>query len=424
MAQLKPAFFTLLFFLSLNAWCQSPTQGNLVIVGGGLEADNASIYHELIALAGGAEKASFAVIPAASGVPVQSYISFRNILIGYHVKPEHIHLINIAMADDDSTLNFNEAEWRSNGMDTNLARIIKSCSGVWFTGGDQTRIIKTLHTTDGAKTPVLKAVWEVYQRGGVLGGSSAGAAIMSEQMIGGGTSLSALSRGIIRAYEGDDFPADSGLLMMQGLGFFPHGMVDQHFSQRSRLARLAVAMMQSEPTIKQGFGIDENTALIYYGSKKMVEVAGPGGITLINSQNARISYVNKMSCIEKLLVNHLEEGDTYDITRSKISPAPNKKPTRGNEYYKKQPSGQAGVLCAYSNSFLDLLTVGLINNKMTDHISNISFLDAQSGFQLSLQKTVFSEGFWAKQSNGPDQYTVTNILMDIIPVTLSATPMK
>ena len=106
----------------------SRNKGNLVIVGGGLEADNKSIYNQLIFLAGGPEKASFAVIPSASGVAVQSYMSFRNILISYDVKPENIHLINIAVVDDDSTHDINESLWKDNGNDTRLAGIVRSLS--------------------------------------------------------------------------------------------------------------------------------------------------------------------------------------------------------------------------------------------------------------------------------------------------------
>ncbi len=163
MTKRKVLFILAVLILFFIPGIKSRSQGNLVIAGGGLEDDNASVYDQLIALAGGAEKATFAVIPSASGVSVQSYTSFRNILISYGIKPEHIYLINIAMVDDDSTTDVNEAEWSNNGNDPQLAGIVRSCSAVWFTGGDQTRTIKTLVMPDGSKTPVLEAVWEVYQ---------------------------------------------------------------------------------------------------------------------------------------------------------------------------------------------------------------------------------------------------------------------
>jgi cyanophycinase-like exopeptidase len=74
-------FFTSVLLLSAGMRSQTISQGNLVIVGGGLEDTNKSIYSDLIGLAGGAEKAIFSVIPTASSVPAQSFASFRSILI-------------------------------------------------------------------------------------------------------------------------------------------------------------------------------------------------------------------------------------------------------------------------------------------------------------------------------------------------------
>ncbi|MCX6267366.1 MAG: hypothetical protein NTW16_08430 [Bacteroidetes bacterium] len=94
------------FILSLCAAAssgQSSENGSLVIVGGGLEPNNKSIFNQMITLAGGAEKASFAVIPSAGGSPVQSYAYFRSELISYGIHPGNIYLIPVAMIDDDST---------------------------------------------------------------------------------------------------------------------------------------------------------------------------------------------------------------------------------------------------------------------------------------------------------------------------------
>ena len=400
------------------------SQGNLVIVGGGLEDDNAAVYEQMINLAGGSEKATFAVIPSASGVSAQSYASFRSVLISYGVKPEHIYLINIAMVDDDSTKDVNEAEWSNNGNDPKLAGIVRSCSAVWFTGGDQTRTMKTLVRPDGSKTPVLEAVWEVYKSGGVIGGSSAGAAIMSEAMIGGGNSLAALTHGIIKDYSGDDFPEGDGLLMAKGLGFFPLGIVDQHFGQRSRIGRLVVAVMSAKPEYSLGFGIDENTAVIYLGKSNLVKVAGAGAVTIINASEASLDYVERLPDIRNLQVSILEEGDAFEGATGQIIPADGKIPTRGNEYYNIENPGQAGILSANSTSFSDLATISLMDNKAADKISNISFTDKESGFMVTLYETSESQGFYTDKPDGEDHYTVTKIRIDITPVKITVLPLK
>jgi len=424
MTKRKILFIAAVLILFMDPGNKALSQGNLVIVGGGLEDDNASVYHQLIELAGGTEKATFAVIPSASGVSVQSYASFRSVLISYGIKPEHIYLINIAMVDDDSTADVNEAEWSNNGNDPGLAAIVRSCSAIWFTGGDQTRTMKTLVRPDGSKTPVLEAVWEVYKSGGVIGGSSAGAAIMSEAMIGGGNSLAALTHGIIKDYSGDDFPEGDGLLMSEGLGFFPLGIVDQHFGQRSRIGRLVVAVMSTKPEYNLGFGIDENTAVIYLGQNNLVKVAGAGNVTIIDASSASLAYADRLPDIRNLQVSLLEEGDSFDGATGQIFPAEGKKSSKGNEYYNIENPGQAGVLSANSTSFSDLATISLMDNKAADKVSNISFTDKESGFLVTLYKIPESEGFYTDKPDGEDHYTVTKIRMDITPVKITVLPLK
>jgi len=395
-----------------------------VIVGGGLEYNNKSIFNQLIEFAGGTEKAAFAIIPSASATPVQSYIYFRNILISYGIKPDNIHLVNVATMDDDSTLDVNESTWKDNGNDPRLAELVRKCSAVWFSGGDQLRIMKALVRPDGSHTPVLEAVWDVFRSGGVVGGTSAGAAIMSEAMIGAGNSLAALTHGVITDYAGEDFPEDDGVLMTKGLGFFPLGIVDQHFLVRARIGRLAVALMNEKPRFNIGFGIDENTALIYVGKLNLVKVAGASGVVMMNTANASISHVQKLISITNLSVSYLDEGDSYNVSTGIISPASDKKPIRGKESHNVQNPGQAGILTQYSSSFRDLLTVNLMNNKGADTIHNVSFNEQHSAFQVTLSKTPSSEGFYIDRPADGHHYTITNVRMDIEPVKISVTPLK
>ena len=106
---------------------------------------------------------------------------------------------------------------------------------VYFTGGDQAKILAAL-APGGVRDPALTAIRAALDAGGLLAGSSAGAAMMSQPMILGGTSLEALVHGVT------ENPKEPGLLIGTGLGFFPFGMVDQHFIKRGRLGRLVVAM--------------------------------------------------------------------------------------------------------------------------------------------------------------------------------------
>lgn len=422
MQKLKTVFCLALLLVSISVFSQALPEGSLVIVGGGLEPDNKSIFNQLIELSGGAEKAVFSIIPSASGVATQTYVYFRSELLSYGVKAENIHIIPIAMADDDSTMDIDESNWKNNGNDLKLAEIVRKSSCIWFSGGDQMRTMKTLRKADGSNTPVLDAVWEVFRSGGVVGGTSAGAAIMSEPMIGAGNSMGALKHGVIVNYKGEDFPDGDGVLLTHGLGFFPLGMVDQHFNARARLARLIMVMMHEQKTLKLGFGVDENTALIYNGKLKNLKVAGAAGVTLINTANATISQVQNRPQIENLMISYLDEGDVYDIATGNIVPAAGKKSTIGSEYYNVANPGQTGMFSGTATNFLNLITVNLIDNKAVKKVTNLNFTGQDSGFLVTLSKTPESKGFYTDKPF--DRYTVTDIRMDITPVKIEVTPLK
>ncbi len=422
----KSGIVVILILASLvfRSYSQTLPVGSLVIVGGGLEPDNKSVFNQLIELAGGHEKAVFSVIPSASGVAMQTFVYFRSELISYGIKPENIHLIPIAMADDDSTKDVDESTWKNNGNDPKLAEIVQKSTCIWFSGGDQLRTMKTLLKPDGSKTVVLEAIWEVYNRGGVIGGTSAGAAIMSEPMIGAGNSMGALMHGVKTSFEGEDFPEGKGVLLTHGLGFFPLGIVDQHFNARARLARLIVAMLHDPQKTQTGFGVDENTALIYNGKQRILTVAGAAGVTIVNTSGTSISYKQNLPEIKNVTLSYLEDGDTYDIVSGKITPADGKKPTKGNEYYDISNPAQAGMFSGTASNFLTLITISLMDNKAVDKVTNLNFTDKDSGFLVSMSKTPESEGFYTDKPDGNDRYTVTKVRMDISPVEITITPLK
>lgn len=414
-------FLTLLFCAGIT-FCQTP-KGNLVIVGGALSPDNKNVYNRMIELAGGPEKASFAVIPSASGVAVQSWVSISKTLRSYGVKEENIHLINISVMDDDSTKDADESKWAGNANDKRLARTVKACTGVWFTGGDQMRTMLALTLPDGRPTPVLEAVWDVYNNGGVIGGSSAGAAIMSEIMIGNGNSLGALQLGIIKD-NGPENEETDALLLSKGMGFFPEGIVDQHFNQRARIGRLIVALINSKDRFKIAFGVDENTALIYSASERKIDVAGAAGVTIINAADAEVTYLNGLPDVSNLAVSYLENGDTYLVKTGELIPAAGKKATRGNEYYKREHPAQAGILSANGSGLRDVITINLIDNKGTDRVSNLNFTDEENGFLLTFTKKPTSQGYYLENAREEDEYSVSDIRLDISPVKVTIAKIK
>ena len=158
--------------------------------------------------------------------------------------------------------------------DPEILRQIRDAHGIYFTGGQQSRIVQVLLTAEQQQTPALKAIWEVYESGGVIAGSSAGAAVMSQVMCREmGRQLNVLENGITHGKE-----------TSQGLGFLPSDwFVDQHFLIRGRLARALVVSRHHQ--LPHGLGIDENTALVVRQNE--TEVIGYKGAIWFDLTQAR-----------------------------------------------------------------------------------------------------------------------------------------
>lgn len=124
-----------------------------------------------------------------------------------------------------------------------LAKQIDAATGVWISGGDQSRLAASY-----GRTAVEDALHRLVARGGVVGGTSAGAAILSRVMIAGGRREATIET---------------------GFGLIPDAIVDQHFLKRDRLDRLMHALSRHRDHI--GLGIDESTAAIIRGDEVRVE---------------------------------------------------------------------------------------------------------------------------------------------------------
>ena len=150
-----------------------PTRGIAIILGGAVRYDNDAIWQRTVELAGG-KGAKFAVLAMASEDPVKSAAAIVNVLNKHGAVAEYIPILgNSKGAGDDS---------QKPVRDPQLVEKIRRSDGIFFSGGAQERITATLLDADGRYTPALAAIWQVFQRGGVVAGTSAGAAIMSTTM--------------------------------------------------------------------------------------------------------------------------------------------------------------------------------------------------------------------------------------------------
>ena len=389
-------------------------KGQLVIVGGALSSSNQLVYQKFIELAGGADQARIAVIPAASGQPVKYFRQFQADLQRYGVSPQRVKLLPIAVKDDKLTAAVDESQWQQGGQNAELAADLQKFSGIWFLGGDQTLITQTLQSSKQA-APVLQAIWQRYQQGAVLGGTSAGAAIMSELMIAGGDSWGALTGEAGRPYQGLADQEQGPLQMLPGLGFFPAGIIDQHFDRKARFGRLIVATEQHRQRFPLGFGIDEDTALVFNPQTNQFSAIGNGAVTVVDVRNAKRVTNAKGFQLENIRLSILQGGDRYDLTAHQLLPQPDKLATVGHEYGAVVNPVNSGVF-SRNTRLKDFITFDLIDNKAADTAISYLHQGPGRGFELKFSKDQLSQGYWQYLDGLKDNSSAANIRLDIRPV--------
>ncbi|MEM9159741.1 MAG: cyanophycinase, partial [Verrucomicrobiota bacterium] len=303
-------------------------RGKLVIVGGGLRASNEAIYRSFI---DGAQGGQIGIIPAASGKPAKYSNLFKEALISYGVSEDRIHILPIAVRDDSTTPSVDESQWARNAWNESIVEKARNLNAVWFTGGDQFRIQQSLADESGSDSPLLGAIRRMYSEGGTIGGTSAGAAIQSNPMILGGTSLDAFDFGSQSQYPGMESQENGPLVLGTGLGFFPHGIIDQHFERKARLGRLVVALLENEKAQRLGFGVDEDTALVYDAAQNKGHVVGSGTVVFVDAAKALATDTS----LTGVSLNVLCHGDAISFADMQISVNP-KKTVISEEYLSLQ----------------------------------------------------------------------------------------
>lgn len=277
--------------LAMLAACgHTPHRGRLVIAGGATDAENAQVYgaflNDLPA------DAVIGVIPTASASPASAAQTAAR-TIASHAAGRRVVAFDLPSADP------------ARAQDPALAARIRECSALWFTGGVQSRILAVFRPANG-DSPAYAAARHVLARGGVIGGTSAGAAMMSDPMISGGASEDALSGN----FRTDD--EDSGLGIAKGMGFFPYGMTDQHFLRRGRIGRLIVALERTGTL--RGFGVEENSAVSVDLSDASITFIGSGALVDISSMK------REGAALRGIRVSLLQTGDRVNGINGSITP--------------------------------------------------------------------------------------------------------
>ncbi len=267
-----------------------PVKAAVIVIGGGEDkVQDRKILRAFVESSGGSS-ARIAIIPSASREP--DIIGRIYTQIFTELRAESVEVLDIRERQQQSQ--------------SEVDALLERFTGVFMTGGDQLRLCALI-----AETPLAIGIRERVNQGKiVLAGTSAGAAAMGYEMIAGGGS--------------GDSPHKEIVSMSTGLGILPSIIVDQHFHNRNRMARLMTAIA-AHPD-KLGIGIDEDTAAIFE-LDNIMRVMGKGTVTVVDP--GEVSYSNQLwvsntapLTIHNLRVHILSAGNKYHLLkRVPLNPA-------------------------------------------------------------------------------------------------------
>lgn len=278
--KIKFAFLIMIFLLS-----EISAQGSLVIIGGGKRP--VYVMQKFIELAGGSDS-KILVIPNASGDPINTGEYQVNQLIDLGAKNSFYIFSKLNEANLDSIVNK-----------------LDNVTGVFFSGGDQRKL-----TADLLNTRLLSRIKGIYNNGGVIAGTSAGAAVMSKLMITGDEAKNKDSSYSFVTIE------KGNVITSEGFGFIDDAIIDQHFIFRKRQNRL-ISLVLENPSLL-GIGIDEETSIIV-NKEMQFEVLGEYQVLVYDASSSNISVNEKEQFRSDNIILHiLDSNDKFDIINKRV----------------------------------------------------------------------------------------------------------
>lgn len=275
------AFLGLLVAASAGA---AEGRGHLVLIGGGDKPPE--VMAKFIELAGG-KGAPIVVVPTASTEP--------------DTIPYYLDLFRREYGCTDVVAI--DVRGPADARRPEVLAALERARGVFFGGGDQVRILSAF---DGS--PALAAVRALYERGGVVGGTSAGTACQTPRMITGNGDFTVVRT---RAVE-----------LWRGLGLWPGVIVDQHHIVRQRFNRMLSVILEHPEEL--GVGVDEATA-VWVKPDGSFEVLGRSAVIVVDAKGARISSRPQDTGQDSLGAHELRlhvllPGERYDVARRQVLP--------------------------------------------------------------------------------------------------------
>jgi cyanophycinase len=274
-----------LFATTVSATTPEQPKGHLFIVGGG--DVEPQVIRKFVDLAGG-PRARVLVLPMASATPEEAGREEVEEIAGQ--APATVSFQNVSREDADRE---------------STVAMLHDITGVFFTGGDQVRIMAALQGTRFAQ-----ALHDRYRAGAVIAGTSAGAAVMSQIMITGEER---------RPVPDKPFPAieADAIEVAPGLGFLQDVIIDQHFVRRRRHNRLLSLVLENPGLL--GIGIDEGTG-IWVKPDHTFEVLGAGPVVVYDARRARVLKDPGGPGLAGagLQLHVLRQGARYDLAHARV----------------------------------------------------------------------------------------------------------
>lgn len=383
-----PWLTRLLLPIALASAAAVHAQGTTVAIGGALQDDNDAVWQRLVgAVPPAGDRACYAILTLASAEPEQAA----------------------------ARVAANLARRGGRGVALPVGPAVAAldrlpCRGVFMTGGAQARLLDALQP-GGRASPLLQAMRRLWQDGGVIAGTSAGAAVLSEVVFRDAPEPLAVMKGRLR----------EGLEWDRGFGFAPPGLViDQHAVRRGRLGRLLPLMQAQRQSL--GAAVEENTAAVFEGDT--MSVVGARGVLMADLGATPSVTARGPFTLRGATLHWLEPGDRFVLAQRQVLPSPRK--AAGTRLQPLAPGHQGYLPGPWFYS--DILAEAMIVTAMTRlvdgdqrELRGLAFA-AEPAADDPAPDLGFAWRLWLDAGSGgwlalnPEGYTLTGVRLDIVPV--------
>lgn len=276
-----------------------------------------------------------------------------------------------------------------------FSRLIESCHGVYFLGGDQFLAVRALTRDDGNLNKIGMAIRNVFLKGGVLMGSSAGAHVLGDDSFQGGSSsyqtlyYNQTEYVNIAQFQGSPNPEKTGnsqyypSLNVANLAIGHKTIFDSHFDARGRLGRLIVAARDTGSRF--GIGLDEATGIIIRDG--IGTVVGFGGVYIIDMEHAVFDQTPHFKA-ENITVHYLTSGDSFDFKSNTYLPIASKYPLTMDHDFFREPYESLGDF--FQRNYMttrSLFSFVLSNDLVHEFQARSTLSNAFPSFRVTVSKT-------------------------------------